>query len=107
MYTPSAISRQSRKVSGDQQRLNERETQRDNPCESGKYVERAAPCEQRARRCKGDRHANGCCEGGPGQGRLSQSHPFISDSVRRAEERSAPRGSYLLRFASRDAERRF
>ena len=107
MDTPSTISRQSRQITGDQQRLNERETQCDNPGESGQNVDRTAPCEQWARRREGDRHANGSCKGGPDQGRLSQSHPFVPNPVRPAEGRSAPRGWSLLRFASRDAERRF
>ena len=107
MCTPPTISRQSRQVSANQHRLNEHETQRDNPCESGQYVDRTAPCEQRARRCSGDRHANGGCKGGPDQGRLGQSHPFVPNPVRPAEGRSAPPGWSLLRSASRDVERRF
>ena len=35
MDTPSTISRQSRQITGDQQRLNERETQCDDPGKSG------------------------------------------------------------------------
>ena len=107
MCASSTISRQSRQVSGNQQRLNEHEPQCDNPCESGQYVDRTAPLKQRACRCSGDRHANGGCKGGPDQGHLRQSHPLIPNSVRPAEGRSAPPGWSLLRSASRDAERRF
>ena len=107
MCTPSAISRQSRQVSADQQRLNEHETQCDDPGESGHDVDRTAPFEQLARRCEGDRHANGGCKGGPDQGHPGQSHSCVPNSVRPAEGRSAPPGSCLLRSASRDAGRRF
>ena len=48
--------------------LNEHEAQYHDPRESSQYVDRAAPCEQRARRGSGDRHANGGCKGGPDQG---------------------------------------
>src|SRR5262249_33050178 len=102
-----AISRQSRQVSTNQQRLNERETQCNNPCEGGQYVDPIAPCEQRARRRKGDRHANGGCKGGPDQGRAGRSHSFVPSPVRPAEARSAPPGWSLLRSASRDAGRQF
>ena len=107
MCTPSAITRQSRQVSANQQRLNEHETQRDDPCESGEDVDRTAVCEQIACRCEGDRHANGGRKGGPDQGHPGQSHPLVPNAVRPAEGRSAPPGSCLLRSASRDAERRF
>jgi hypothetical protein len=62
---------------------------------------------QRARRCSGDRHANGGCKGGPDQGHPGQSPRCGQNAVRPAEGRSAPPGSCLLRSASGDAERRF
>ena len=68
MCASSTISRQSRQVSGNQQRLNEHEPQCDNPCESGQYVDRTAPFKQRARRCSGDRHENGGCKERPRSG---------------------------------------
>ena len=46
MCAPPTIRRQSRQVSGNQDRLNEHETQCDNPCKSGHYVDRTAPREQ-------------------------------------------------------------
>ena len=78
MCTPPNTGRQSRQVSANQKRLQEHEAQCDNPCESGKYVDRIAPCEQRAGRCSGDRHANGCCKGDPDQGDPGQSPPLHS-----------------------------
>ncbi len=43
MRAPPAMRRRSRQVSADHHRLNEHETQCDNPCESGRYVDRIAP----------------------------------------------------------------
>ena len=70
-------ARKSRQVSANEKRLNEHDAQCDNPCESGQYVDRTTPCEQRARGCSGDRHANGCRKGDPDQG-----HPGQSPSLR-------------------------
>jgi hypothetical protein len=73
MDAPAAIGRQSRQISGDQQGLNEHQPERDDPGEAGQDVERIAPCEQRARRRGGDRHAKGRCKDGPDQGRPGRS----------------------------------
>ena len=56
MYAPPDAGRQSRQVPADQQGLKQHEAKGNNPCESGQYVDRTAPCEQRARCCCGDRH---------------------------------------------------
>ena len=77
MCTPSTLGRQSRQISARQQGLNQHETQCEYPCESGHYVDRTAPCEQRARRRRGDRHAKGGCKGGPDQGRLANLIPLF------------------------------
>ena len=73
MHTPPDTARQSRQISADQKRLNEHDAQRDNAGESGQDVDRTAPCELRARRRGGDRHANGCRKGDPDQGDPGQS----------------------------------
>ncbi len=60
MSTASAISRQSRQVSGDQQRLNKQETQRNNPpANPADDIDSIAPFEKLACRGKRDRHADG------------------------------------------------
>ena len=74
MCAPPPLRRRSRQVSADQQRLNEHETQCDDPCESGHDVDCIAPLVQRARCCSGDRHANGGCQGNPDQDRPGPSH---------------------------------
>ena len=73
MHTPPDTARKSRQVSANQKRLKEHEAQSDNPCESGQDVDRTAPCELRARRRGGERHANGGREGDPDQGHPGQS----------------------------------
>ena len=104
MGTPSTISRQSRQVSANQQGLNEHKTERDDPCETGQYVERIAPCQQRARRSGGKRHANGYRKGGPDQGYPGQSHPCDSNPVRPAAGTKC--ASRLVSFALRMIGRR-
>jgi hypothetical protein len=79
MCAPRAISRKSRQISRDQQRLDEQETKRENSGKSRQDVERAAPLEQIARRCEGDRHANGGHKGSPDQGRPDRRHPAVPD----------------------------
>ena len=107
MRTPPNTGRQSRQISANQQRLKKHDAQCDNSCEPGQYVNRIAPCEQRACRCSGDRHANACCKAHPDQGHLGRSPSLRRQSVRPAEARNAPLARYPLRSASPDVERRF
>ena len=90
MCTPPTLGRQSRQVSARQQRLNEHETQREYPCESGQDVDRTAPCEQRARRCGGDRHAKWRLQGRPRSG-----SPWPISSLCSQLGRALPRFTHL------------
>ena len=81
--TDPADSRQPKAAAGGR-------AHRDHPRETGRYVDRVAPCEQRARRCGGDRNGDGCRKGGPDQG-----HPASpANPIRRAEARSAPEAGF-------------
>ena len=78
MRAPSAIGRESRQISADQQGLNEHETEGNNPRKPGQDVNRTAPCELLASRSSGDRHANGQSKGDPDQDHPGQSPPLHS-----------------------------
>ena len=50
-----------------QQGLKEQKSKPDNPSESGDDIDRIAPFELRAERCRGERHTNGHGKSGPDQ----------------------------------------
>ena len=107
MDTPSALSRKARQISAYQQGLNEQEPEADDARKSGHDVNGIAPCEQRARRCSGERHGKGDRKGSPDDDVPERPHAVGANSVRPVGGRSAPPGWCRSSSASRDAERRF